>query len=267
MKSNYEPRKHKERILNCIPSRNIESDWRIEHAAAAGIVAAGQIPPKRDLRDDSWWSIQDQAQTGSCVGWSCADGLLRWHFVKAGSITQNQLMSVRFLWMAAKETDEYTNCATTFIESAGTSIKAALDIARNYGAMLDTDLPFDGKLSPLQVEAFYALAASRKISSYFNLTTGDKLSNIRQWIANNGPVAVRLDVDSTWDNVGADGKLDSYDSSHTRGGHAVALVGYDKDSFIVRNSWGTKLWGDKGYGYASNAYTAAAFTEVYGIKV
>lgn len=31
-----------------------------------------------------------------------------------------------------------------------------------------------------------------------------------------------------------------------KGGHAVTLVGYDKDGFIIRNSWGDK-WADGGY--------------------
>ena len=33
---------------------------------------------------------------------------------------------------------------TTFIEADGTSLKAALDIARKFGSVKDTVLPFDG---------------------------------------------------------------------------------------------------------------------------
>ncbi len=43
----------------------------------------------------------------------------------------------------------------------------------------------------------------------------------------------------------------------------VCLVGYTKDYFIARNSWGTD-WGDKGFAYAYNDYALAAFTEAYG---
>ena len=50
------------------------------------------------------------------------------------------------------------------------------------------------------------------------------------------------------------------------GGHAAALVGYDDDMFIVRNSWG-EYWGDWGFAYASNVYAAAAFDEAYGVSV
>jgi C1A family cysteine protease len=77
---------------------------------------------------------------------------------------------------------------------------------------------------------------------------------------------VRLECDSTWDDIGSDGVLDEYDraSAGPEDGHAVALVGYTKNHFIVRNSWGTN-WGDKGFAYATNAYTAAAFDEAYGV--
>jgi C1A family cysteine protease len=71
-----------------------------------------------------------------------------------------------------------------------------------------------------------------------------------------------LDVDSTWDNAKqTKGKLDEYKPETIRGGHAIALVGYTPDAFIVRNSWGTTAWGDQGFGYASSTYAQTAFTE------
>ena len=62
------------------------------------------------------------------------------------------------------------------------------------------------------------------------------------------------------------GNLDEYQPKTKHGGHAVALVGYTPDRFIVRNSWGTS-WGDGGFAYASLAYAQDAFTEAYGISV
>ena len=74
-------------------------------------------------------------------------------------------------------------------------------------------------------------------------------------------------MDATWDNADkTGGNLDVYQPATTRGGHAVALVGYTADRFIVRNSWGTG-WGDQGFGYASLPYARAAFTEAYGISL
>jgi hypothetical protein len=255
------------RILNCLPSRNTERDWGFEHAADAGILAArASIPASKDLRE-SWWKIGDQGSTGSCVGWATADSLLRWHLVKANRLAKDELLSPRFIWMAAKETDEFINRPTTFIETDGTSLKAALDIARKYGAVVDSVLPFlSGKLYPDEAKTFYALAAQRKIASYFNL--GTNLANWRTWLATKGPILTRLDVDATWDEAKAtQGQLDVYQPNTVRGGHAIGLVGYTPDRFIVRNSWGTSTWGDQGFGYASLGYAQAAFTEAYGVSL
>jgi C1A family cysteine protease len=257
-------RKKQKRIFNCIGSRKTEKDWVFESAAGAR-AAQTNIPISKDLRA-TWWKIANQEQTGSCVGWATGDSVLRWHFVKKGLLKKEQLLSVRYLWMASKETDTDVNYATTFLEGAGTSIKTALDIARKFGTVQESVLPFGGSLSPLDEDVFYAKAANGKIASYYNLIKGDKLANYRNWIANNGPIAVRLECDSTWDAIGSDGVLDEYDrdSAGPEDGHAVALVGYTKNHFIVRNSWGTN-WGDKGFAYATNAYTAAAFDEAYGV--
>ena len=253
------------RILNCVPSLDTEKDWHFDNALAAGIVAPVAIPQSKDLRE-RWWVINDQGQTGSCVGWATADSVLRWHFVKAGRLTPTELLSPRFIWMAAKETDEINDRPTTFLERDGTSLKAALNIARNYGCVKETMLPFgSGKLYADAEATFYATAAQLKITSYINL--GRTLAEWRQWIATKGPILVRLDCDDAWMNArDTGGRLDVYNPMSHKGGHAVALVGYDQTRFIVRNSWGTTLWGDKGFGYASNTYAAAAFTEAYGVN-
>jgi hypothetical protein len=223
------------------------------------------VPSSKDLRE-SWWKIGDQGSTGSCVGWATADSVLRWHFVKTRRLGKAEKLSPRFQWMAAKETDEFTGRPTTFIETDGTSLKAALDVARKYGTVRDGVLPFaSGKLYAGEAKTFYALAAQLKIVAYFNL--GRNLQQWRVWLATNGPILTRLDVDATWDNVGTDGKLEIYQPDTTRGGHAVALVGYRRDGFIVRNSWGEEPWGEKGFGYASTAYAQEAFTEAYGVSV
>jgi hypothetical protein len=254
------------RILNCIPSHDTNDDWTMENARESGALAVAAIPPSKDLRE-TWWQVGDQGSTGSCVGWATADSLLRWHFVKAGRLAKDQLLSPRFTWMGAKETDEFTSRPTTFIEMDGTSLKAALDISRNYGAVRDSVLPFkSGSLFQGDAKTFYAIAAQLKISSYFNL--GRDLAGWRDWLANHGPILTRLDVDATWDNAKATkGNLDVYQPNTRRGGHAVAFVGYTPDRFIVRNSWGTVLWGDKGFGYASEAYAKEAFTEAYGVTI
>jgi len=254
------------RILNCVPSRDTENDWVFDDAVIAGLWAPPPaIPEAKDLREP-WWTVHNQGSTGSCVGWATADAVLRWHFVKAGRLGTEELLSPRFIWMASKETDRFDRRPTTFIETSGTSIKAALDIVRRFGAVKDSVLPFgSGQLYPGNSNSFYALAAQFKIAGYFNL--GTDLDRWRQWLALNGPLASRLNVDATWfAATSTHGNLDTYQADTARGGHAIAVVGYTPDRFIIRNSWGVR-WGDEGFAYASEAYARAALTEAYGASI
>jgi C1A family cysteine protease len=262
-------RPEKNRICNIVPSHDTASDWQFEHALAAGAVAApAALPGGVDLRA-AWWDIGDQGNTGSCVGWSSTDGVARYMFAQAGRLAKTMKLSPRFTWMACKETDIFTSRPETMIEGAGTTLKAAMDILRKYGAVPDALLPFRINMAMYTGDenAFFATAAQRKIASYFNLQRN--LPIWRAWLASRGPILVGLNVDRTWDMAAfTGGNLDTFQPNTVRGGHAVTLVGYRADGrFIVRNSWGT-TWGDKGFGYASEMYINAAFyNESYGVTL
>ena len=258
-----------DRICNVVPSLNTERDWRIEHAIESNAIAApvAALPASVDLRAP-WWDVGDQGPTGSCVGWGSTDGVARYHFVQAGRLAKTDHLSIRLSWMGSKELDTDPN-PNTFIESAGTTLKGAVDILRNKGAVLDALLPFHlSNYLYLGAEStFYSTAATRKIAAYYNL--GNNLANWRTWLATHGPIEAGLNVDATWDHAtSTHGKLDTFQPATVRGGHCVAIVGYTADKrFIVRNSWGTG-WGDQGFGYATEAYISAAFfNESYGITL
>lgn len=258
-----------QRICNLVPSRDTEKDWKYEDALAAGALGAvAAIPASVDLRQ-SWWAIGDQGHTGSCVGWASAEGVMRYHMVKANKLAKTEMLSPRFVWMASKETDEFAQRPETFIEEAGTSLKAAMDICKRYGVVTTALLPFT--ISTMMYtgteNSFYAAAAQRRSTAYFNMNKN--FNQWKSWLATTGPILVGLSVDQTWDNATAThGNLDTFMPNTVRGGHAVALVGYTATGrFIVRNSWGT-AWGDQGFGYASTAYISGAFfNESYGVSV
>lgn len=252
-----------ERVLNLLPSTGTETDWAVDDALQAGLLGAVKRPSSVDLRAD-WWGVGDQGRTGSCVGWATADGVGRYLMATGGRITKDQRLSPRFIWMGSKETDEFANRPTSFVEGSGTSLKAAMDIGRKYGFAMETELPF--KISTTmflgQENALYLSAAQRRIS-YVNLR--DDRTAWKDWLAQKGPIQAGLQVDENWMRCGSTGKLDAFDSTRIYGGHAICIVGYRTDgTFIVRNSWGTG-WGDEGFAYVTPQYLSAAFyPESYG---
>ena len=112
-------------ICNVVPSKDTEQDWLLADSIASGAIGApAALPTSVDLRAP-WWTINNQENTGSCVGWATADGVTRYHMVKANKVTKQQLLSPRYIWMASKETDSITNRPESFIEGAASESSAS----------------------------------------------------------------------------------------------------------------------------------------------
>lgn len=257
-------------VLNCVPSKNRDRIWSHEAALQADVVrriSGSDLPPICDLRHPDLWPVRHQGETSACVGFATADGLLRYHYAQRGLTRSLEVMpSPRFIWMADKESDDDTDYPTTFIEGEGAQVCNGLGVAQRWGCVMEEDLPMSGQLWKGTTQAFYVKAARFRIAAYHSL--GRDLNVWRKWLVSNGPILARLEVDAAWNNATATGgRLDQFQPETCDGGHAVCIVGYTPNGFIVRNSWGPD-WGDQGFAYASIDYAAAAFAdnggEVYG---
>jgi hypothetical protein len=252
-------------LAAALRSRRPEDDY---DAARAGLGQA-PLPESVDLRA-GWHAVSDQGHTASCVGWTVADSILRWYLVKAGRLEPEARLSARQVWMSAKETDKRTEYPSTFLEEDGTSLKAGLDVVRKFGAVLESELPWDGGLAPGSPRDFYSSAADRRIAAYFNLgddAVADRAAHFprwRRWLHEHGPIAVLIKMDR---QIGKPTEpLDGFDEDSVAGSHCAALFGYGPDHFLLRSSWGPG-WGDRGYARMSLPYTAAAVIESYGVTV
>ena len=258
-----------ERIFSCIRSvvKVDEAVFGADATSRAMPISGGAIPTEMDYRE-AWWKVGDQKRTGSCVGWAVGDGLIRWYLTKKNRLSPNEQLSVRYFWMAAKETDEFQEQPTTFLEDAGTSIRTALEVVQRFGCVRGDVLPMDGGLFTDGSEAFFSLAEQLKVTGMIPIRKDPDV--LRRWLAREGPIAARLLVDRTFFTAqGKPSLLDQYDPFPQftfKMGHAVVLAGYLADgTFILRNSWGASQWGDRGFAYATEAYLMAAFSEFFGV--
>lgn len=75
------------------------------------------------------------------------------------------------------------------------------------------------------------------------------LEDVRKALSAGCPVHVAMNTGSTFSNVGRDGVFNAAEAPSGRHGrHAMLMVGYTGNFYILKNSWGED-WGDKGYGY------------------
>ena len=263
-------------VANVAASPGRERDRTPAEAVAAGHLTADPPPAEADLRAP-WYRVGDQGKTGSCVGWALADSVLWRQLVRKGRITEEDRLSPRFVWMAAKEVRTKATEAdgapdwrpTTFLEQGMVDVKSALDVARRYGVAHEEDLPFHGALYPGGVEHFYDVAARNRIAAYYRLDPdgeqpADWFAHWRAWIAQQGPVLVTFLVDKAFED--GERRLDAFDPETASFMHAAALVGYSAAGFLIRCSWG-ESWGADGYVAATEDYLTGACAESYGIVV
>jgi hypothetical protein len=87
------------------------------------------------------------------------------------------------------------------------------------------------------------------------------LEDVRKALSAGCPVHVAMNTGPGFSNVGRDGLFNAAEPPSGRHGrHAMLMVGYTGNFYILKNSWG-ESWGDKGYGYVPQSVLAASDAE------
>jgi hypothetical protein len=113
-----------------------------------------------------------------------------------------------------------------------------MQILRDEGCCSEKIVPTGMVESPDEIQEFKADA--NKIGKFAKVYT---VEGLKKTLTINGPCLVCFPVfnftKKMWKQHQGEDRL---------GGHAMAIVGYDKKGFILRNSWG-ECWENKGYSY------------------
>ena len=99
----------------------------------------------------------------------------------------------------------------------------------------DNGMTFKEALSFLRKKGVMSDKGNIKIERYAMVKN---IQALKQALLLNGPCIGGMYVKSN--------STDFWNGSENQGGHAIAIIGYNKDGFIIRNSWG-KSYGNNGY--------------------
>lgn len=194
--------------------------------------------------------VLNQGREGACTGFglACVVNYLRW--IRAGTPERLESVSPRMLYQFARRNDEYAG-----EDYEGSSCRGALKGWYGNGVCLESDWPYlpgqDSQPSPGWEER----AIENTLGVYYRIQTHD-ITDLQAAISEVGAVYVSAFTHDGWDHVRAGKKAPAshgdlpviaYDGGPSRtGGHAFALVGFNRQGFVIQNSWGSS-WGAGGF--------------------
>lgn len=146
----------------------------------------------------------------------------------------------------------YGNRKITDYQGEGMCVRQALKNFNHDGDCLITKFPYTGSYPAMKAKIAenskeYAEAAAKlKLVNYFRLYSEKE---IKRAIMLQGSVLLCM---TTYNTFGTHIKLPDKNAKKS-GGHAMCCIGWNKDGWILQNSWG-KSFGDHGYCYLPYEY-------------
>lgn len=209
---------------------------------------ATQLPETLDMRPDLT-PVRDQGSQGTCVAQS---GACMREYQAKKDIDYSYYLSPQFIY-----NNRYN------YPGEGMMVTDLMMILHDKGIAQEYVYPY-GKVEPtsaipqpvFQDATNFTTATSARI-----LPTGNQIADlnaVKTSLVTNGPCVITFNV-YNWGPT----FWRQEPGQMIVGGHAVVIVGYTKDSFIIRNSWGGG-WADKGYTYLPfSDYQARVYQEIW----
>ncbi len=200
-----------------------------------------EVPTERSLDEyrKAGVPILDQGQEGACTGFGLAT--VAHYLLRTRKVVPDPTgVSPRMLYEMAKRYDEFPGEAYS-----GSSARGAMKGWYRHGVSSSAVWPYvpgteDPNLTPERSKD----ALARPLGAYLRVNHTDLVA-MHSAIAEVGIIYATAKVHQGWRKPGADGQIKQ--ATEIIGGHAFAIVGFDRRGLWVQNSWGP-TWGFEGFG-------------------
>ena len=219
-------------------------DFR-DYIFQADFVKIATLPLSVDLRSQMP-EVYDQGQLGSCT----ANAI-------AGGIESLMILEQKDTFVPSRLFIYYNErvLENTIKTDSGAMLRDGIKTVNQLGYCSELALPYNiAKFAKKPSAKIYKEALNNKVLTYQRVLRD--LDQMKGVLAQNLPFVFGFSVYESFESasVAKSGIIPMPTKAESLlGGHAVACVGYTKDHFIMRNSWGNS-WGDKGYFYMPFEY-------------
>src|SRR5689334_22591215 len=204
-----------------------------------------EVPTERPLADylKAHVPILDQGQEGACTGFGLAT-VIHYLLRTRRVVPDRGEVSPWMLYEMARRYDEWPG-----ERYEGSSARGAMKGWHKHGVCSKAHWTKQDR-HPDRYRVRFAEALCRPLGAYLRVNHKDVIA-MHSAISEVGVLYATATVHDGWDRVGANGTIE-YDpeKSMLTGGHAFAIVAYDRDGLWIQNSWG-KDWGRGGFGHVN----------------
>lgn len=197
--------------------------------------------------------ILDQGQEGACTGFGLAT-VANYLLMKRKVVPDANPVSARMIYQMARRYDEWPG-----EDYSGSSARGAMKGWHKHGVCGDNCWPYNQTSDPYLNESRATDALQRPLGAYYRVNHKDLVS-MHTAMAEVGILYATATVHEGWQNVDGSGVIEMSDK--IVGGHAFAIVAYDRNGFWIQNSWGN-IWGADGFGLISYDDWLANGTDVW----
>lgn len=207
-----------------------------------------EVPPVLPLEDyrEANAPILNQGSEGACTGFGLAAvaNYLLLRRAQSFKLSTPPKVSARMLYEMARRYDEWPG-----ENYDGSSARGAMKGWHKHGVCAEDLWKYkSGKsktdvLTPKRIEG----AVEHPLGAYFRVNHKDLVA-MHAALAEVRVLYSTAQVHEGWDNIGGDGIISYTPDVKILGGHAFAIVAYDRKGFWIQNSWGED-WGHHGFAH------------------
>lgn len=213
--------------LGAIPSPHDYRDYPVAKVIPMGAYPEEYMPKLT--------KIKNQGSVGACVAYAIS------------TIKEYQEIKERSAYREYSANFIYGNRADTDYQGEGMEPRQALKRLQEYG-VCNEDLMPGIWTYPAQKKLFtpeiFKNALPQRVMTYAAVNTPEEVKNSVYF---NGPVLIVIPVHQSFFQCRGELLLPG-STEDIAGYHAITVIGYTKDRYIVQNSWGTE-WGKGGICY------------------